>query len=115
MRHFTWKTTDESGLLTIEYEVEMTYDIQPREPENGIMVPHLFDLQVTRIRFKADGMPAIWFGGGDAARRLNERIATDKNLRDEIESAIAEHESEQQEAAKEAAADAKWQARRDGE
>jgi hypothetical protein len=110
MKRYTHRITDEGGLLVIEYELLIEYDIQPAEPENNIPCAGLVDVIVTKARCKIGGreFPID-------THPFNFLLEHAKSFKDDIESAISEHEHEQHEAALEFYADAKWQARRDGE
>lgn len=126
MDHF-----DDRGLLGVEYEFEIEFGFAEAEPGDRINPPipaHPYDERIVSAK--------VWFGGKrfviNSNVYVNElsclnkmlspgawpegplRVASQEFL-DSVHEAIAEHLKTERESARESAAEAKFQAMRDGE
>jgi hypothetical protein len=112
-RTLKYELTDETGLLPVEYSLWIEYEIAPAETDVGIFEPCLCDVRIVSV-FGSVGVLLDPVGSA-GLEFFRERLSSCKEFRDAIEEACFEHANEQALEAQESAADAKWQARRDGE
>jgi hypothetical protein len=113
MKRCRYDLTDETGLLPVEYSLIVEYDIAPAEPDVGIVAPYLDGVRI--VSGFASFATARDTLDDEQLAFFNERLTSYKEFRDAIEEACFEHANEQALEAQESAADAKRQARRDGE
>jgi len=123
MDHF-----DDRGLLGVEYEFEIEFGFSPAEPGDRINPPipaHPYDVRIVKAWavFLWERSKVIDASDLERLNRmLNPSSWPDGPLRvesqeflDSVHEAIAEHLNNEDQAARESAAEAKFQAMRDGE
>lgn len=123
-RHrITYGHTCEGGVLVVEYSLLIDFTFCPAEPrthdEPGYPA-HAEDIRVVGITAEIGGESVSLFDvvkHAEELRVFNEMLddEEDSTFRESVERAIAEHLRDADEDAKEAAAEAKFQAMRDGE
>lgn len=112
---------DEAGLLAVEYTLRIAFTFCPAEPrthDDEGCPARVEDVHIVRITAEIGGTPVNLNNPVKHAEELrvfNDMLDEDSTFRDKVELAIAEHLREVDEAVKESAAEAKYQAKRDGE
>ena len=114
----TYSLTDEAGLLVVEYGLTVEFGFDEGEKETRDCPgtpPHPYDVFIVKV-CAAIGNQLSVFTGGDELRVFKEMFNENKDgLRDKIHDACFAHMKDADEDAKESAAEAKFQAMRDGE
>ena len=130
MHRIKYHHYDDSNLLDITYDLTIEFDWDKGQPGDRIDPPipaHTTDVRIVAatitvgasgaVKITSDGDlktmnqmldPSIWTGNREVR-------VTSQRFVDDVEIAIAEHLDEEDQAARESAAEAKFQAMRDGE
>lgn len=129
MHRFKYQHYDDSNLLDISYDLTIEFDWDKGQSGDRIDPPipaHTTDVRIVAATIST-GSSGGTFANKDDLKKMNLMLdpehwngipvikETSQRFVDEVEAAIAEHLDQEDQAARESAADVKFQAMRDGE
>jgi hypothetical protein len=130
MHRIKYHHYDDSNLLDISYDLTIEFDYcepQPASHFDPAIDGGPYDIKIVAASVTVGASGAVKIANEGDLKTMNQMLApsfwkgneavriTSQRFVDEVETAIAEHLDEQDQAAKEFAAEAKFQAMRDGE
>lgn len=114
---FVYTHTDESGILTAEYRLRVSYTLTPGRPATHIdpAEPPEIDVTIQPADVSICGNCAVLYENKEATDAFAELFRSDATFNEAIIDACVEHERDSKAAARESHDEARLQARRDND